>query len=323
MTEYKNGTLWLDTDGNPIQAHGGHIIEYGGFYWWYGENRLGDNYVSCYRSRDLLNWEFRRNVLTKHSPCKEHRVKSDTSLVNEHGGKVNIERPKVAYNAKIGKFVMWAHYENGENYDAACACAAVSDAPDGEFTYLGSFRPFGEMSRDCTLFCDDDGKAYFVSSSRDNLDTHIYRLSDDYLNTSKLSAVLWQGEMREAPALFKKNGEYFMLNSYCTGWEPNQGKYSRSCGIEDGWQDLSLFGDETTFTSQPAFVLPVKRPDGGTDYYYFGDRWCYKGVNLRLEGNDTAEYYANSTYVVLKIRFDTDGNPYIEWSDTFKPDIKC
>lgn len=321
MIEYTNGTPWLDTDGNPIQAHGGHIIRFGEYYYWYGENRMGDTYVSCYRSVDLVNWDYRGDVLTKNSPCRENRVKSNISLVNENGGKVNIERPKVAYNAKTGKFVVWAHYENGENYDAACACVAVSDTPDVEFTYLGSFRPYGEMSRDCTLFCDDDGRAYFISSSRNNLDTHVYRLSSDFLNLDKYVGVLWQGEMREAPAVFKKNGEYFMLNSYCTGWKPNQGKYSRSFEIGDNWQVLSPFGDETTFTSQPSFVLPVTRRNGDIDYYYFGDRWCYKGCDLKLDENDTLGYYAHSTYVVLKIEFDSDGNPFIRWKDTFKPEL--
>ena len=28
----KNGTIWKDTDGNAIQAHGGCIIEYSGTY---------------------------------------------------------------------------------------------------------------------------------------------------------------------------------------------------------------------------------------------------------------------------------------------------
>ena len=29
-----------------IHAHGGHILSYGGFYYWYGEDRRDDIYVS-------------------------------------------------------------------------------------------------------------------------------------------------------------------------------------------------------------------------------------------------------------------------------------
>jgi len=43
----KNGIPWLDTDGNIIHAHGGHILKFNGKYFWYGENREDNIYVSC------------------------------------------------------------------------------------------------------------------------------------------------------------------------------------------------------------------------------------------------------------------------------------
>ena len=59
------GALWLDTDGKPIQAHGGSVMYLDGMYYWYGENKEhtdGKNGiwhwgVRCYRSTDLYNWE--------------------------------------------------------------------------------------------------------------------------------------------------------------------------------------------------------------------------------------------------------------------------
>ena len=64
----KNGTLWKDVNGNPIQAHGGCIIQHGGTYYWYGEHKGVENRpgayevdvvgVSCYSSRDLVNWKY-------------------------------------------------------------------------------------------------------------------------------------------------------------------------------------------------------------------------------------------------------------------------
>lgn len=50
---FKNGTLWNDIDGNPIHAHGGWMLSYGGYFYWYGEDRRENYYVSCYRSKDL------------------------------------------------------------------------------------------------------------------------------------------------------------------------------------------------------------------------------------------------------------------------------
>ena len=63
------GEVWPDTGGNHIQAHGGGIIKYGKTYYWYGEQRrkgveLDDyRYVSCYSSKDLINWKSEGDVL--------------------------------------------------------------------------------------------------------------------------------------------------------------------------------------------------------------------------------------------------------------------
>lgn len=299
----KNGVKLYDTDGNELHAHGGHMLYHNGYTYWYGEDRRGDIYVSCYRSRDLENWEFVCHSLTTDSPTAPYRVRSDLSLYHMTDGvrrKVNIERPKVLYNRVIGKFVMWMHYENGSDYrDARCA-VATSDRPDGEFTYHGSFAPCGCMSRDCTLFEDGD-TAYFISTSRDNADLHVYRLSEDYMNIDEQVKSLWQGEYREAPAVFRRGGLYYMLSSFCTGWAPNQGKYAFAESMEGRWSTLRLFGDETTYDSQPAFVFKTDRADG-EHFYYVADRW-------------NGHCYVDSTYVFLEIKFDSSDMPYIEYTD--------
>ena len=43
---YHPGRIWLDTDGNPIQAHGGGILYDGRTrtYYWYGEYKDGPTY---------------------------------------------------------------------------------------------------------------------------------------------------------------------------------------------------------------------------------------------------------------------------------------
>lgn len=303
-TEFVNGEKWLDTAGNVIHAHGGCMLYENGSYYWYGENRTDQNYVSVYCSRDLLNWEFRRNVLTTTSPCREHRVRSNINLTTEEGNKINLERPKVIYNRQTKQFVMWLHMENGINYsDAACA-SAVSDTPDGEFTYLGSFRPMGFMSRDCTLYQESDGTAYFIYTARDNADLHVYRLSDDYLNIDSLVHRLWQGEYREAPALVRHDHRYYMFSSWCTGWAPNQCRYASAEHIESHWSILHDIGDETTYHTQPAFILTIPSPDGFA-CFYVADRW---------NGND----YHDSRYIILPITFLPDGSPALEWTDTFR-----
>ncbi|MFB6849611.1 RICIN domain-containing protein [Streptomyces sp. NPDC056373] len=87
----------------------------------------------------------------------------------------------------------------------------------GTYTYQGSFRPLGEMSRDDTLFKDDDGTGYFVSAANNNADLHIYKLTADYTGIDSLVANPWPGAFREAPALFKRGGVYFPAAGTITG----------------------------------------------------------------------------------------------------------
>ena len=83
-TEIVNGSDLTDTQGNIINAHGGGLLKVGKYYYWIGENRRKGVFVSCYRSTDLMNWEFRGDLLTRQS--------------HKELDKANIERPKVIYN---------------------------------------------------------------------------------------------------------------------------------------------------------------------------------------------------------------------------------
>lgn len=71
---------------------------------------------------------------------------------------------------------------------------------------------------------DDDKAAYIIYSSHGNKDLHIGRLTKDYTDVTaafkKAGGLV--GKKREAPALFKHNGRYFMITSGCTGWDPNK-----------------------------------------------------------------------------------------------------
>lgn len=175
------GEQWLDIDGNPINAHGAGMLFHDGIYYLYGEYKVGETVlpewatwecyrtdvtgVSCYSSKNLRDWKFEGLVL-KANEDPGHDL---------HASKV-LERPKVVYNARTGKFVMWAHVESAD-YSKAAAGVAVADSPVGPFTYLGSFRPNNAMSRDQTVFVDDDGRAYQFASSEDNATLYINELT--------------------------------------------------------------------------------------------------------------------------------------------------
>jgi hypothetical protein len=286
-----NATQFTDTTGAIVHAHGGGVIKVGTYYYWFGENRNADNtfrYVSAYRSSDLKTWEFRRNVLTQSSAAE---------LATAY-----IERPKVVYNASTGQFVMWMHKENGVNYNEARAAVAVSSTIDGAYTYRGSFQPLGNMSRDSTLFVDDDGTGYFVSAANNNADLHFYRLNADYLSVATLIANPWPGASREAPALFKRDGVYFLLSSTTSGWNPNQQKYSTATSLAGPWSAQAEAGNSTTYGSQTAYVLTVQGTSA-TSYLYLGDRW----------GNSIGGTVNDSQYIWLPLRFPTARTLVLPW----------
>lgn len=303
-----NGVRWVDTDGETIEAHGGGILKVGAFYYLYGENRNPDNSfraVSMYRSTDLRTWDHVNDVLTS---------ASDPELDG-----TNIERPKIVYNESTDQYVMWMHWEDGVNYAQARAAVASSPTIDGDYSYHGSLRPLagtgvvdhgieGYMSRDCTLFVDDDKTGYFLSTANENYDLHLYRLSDDYLSIVERSALLFEGEHREAPALFKREGRYFLVSSGSTGWQPNQGKYATSLSLSSGWSALSNLGNSTTYYSQSAFVLAVE--GATTEYLYMGDRWA------GAWGGRVNE----SSYLWQEIQFPTDSTLEMRWDNVLSFD---
>ena len=264
-TEFCPGEVWSDTEGNPINAHGGGILYYEGTYYWYGEYKKGKTVlpewatwecyrtdvtgVSCYSSKDLLNWKFEGIVLPAVKDDPNHDL---------HPSKV-LERPKVIYNKKTKKFVMWAHVESAD-YSKACAGVAVSDSPTGRFEYLGSFRPNNAMSRDQTVFVDDDGRAYQFYSSENNATMYISLLTDDYLKPSGRFTRNFINKSREAPAVFKHEGKYYMLSSGCTGWDPNVAELAVADSIMGEWKVINpCTGKDAdkTFYAQSTYVQPV------------------------------------------------------------------
>lgn len=279
---------WKDTDGNYIQAHGGGFLKLHNKYYWFGEDRTEPKCqkVNCYISLDLKKWTFKNSVVSK-----------DTDKIIENS---NLERPKVIYNEKTKKYVMWVHRENSESYAVAECAILICDTVDGDYTLIKSFRPSGNMSRDCTLFKDDDGTAYFMSAANENADLKVYKLTEDYMDIESEITTLFEGKKREAPALCKKDGIYYLITSACTGWAPNQAMYSTSKSIKGPWSELKNIGDSTTFGSQSTYILPVTTSEG-VIYIFCADRW-------------NEEKLDESAYIWLPLKFG-DNKLELKWYD--------
>ncbi len=301
--------VWYDTEGNPINAHGGGILYHKGTYYWYGEYKTGATTllsdvgwecyrtdvtgISCYSSKDLLNWTFEGLVLKSVPEDSSHDL---------HPSQV-LERPKVIYNKATKKFVMWAHVDYAD-YGKAAAGVAVSDTPTGPFTYMGSFRPNGEMSRDQTLFVDDDGTAYQFSSSENNQTMHINRLTPDYTAPDGTYVRRFVGMSREAPAVFKYDGRYYMLSSGCTGWDPNQAELAVADSVMGEWTVLGNpcrgVDSDKTFYGQSTYVIPVQGRKNDGRFIVCFDMWNKKDL-------------PDSRYIWLPLVMDGKGALSIPW----------
>lgn len=355
---FKPGNVWTDTKGNVIQAHGGQVqkLTYTDkdtgkevtTWWWVGEDKTFGSHggICAYSSKDLYNWQY-EGIVMRNVPNREaldedeyfkelYKGKSEEELDHIYqclsAETAIIERPKLIYNEKTKKYIIWFHADgptatSNSSYAAASAGLAIADTPYGPFEFIERYRlntcpedqedfhPQSKgMARDMNLFIDDDGTAYIIYSSEENLTLYISKLNDEYtyLATEPEKAVygkdfirLFPGAQREAPALFKKDGKYYLISSGCTGWAPNQARYYMADSVLGEWTDCGdpCIGDtnKSTFDSQSTAVFVT---DEG-EYVFMADRW--KSDDL-----------PDSRYIWLPIQFNDDGSISISFTKEWK-----
>ncbi len=136
---FNPGQEWKDNNDVHINAHGGGILFFNQTYYWYGEHKIEGKIgntaqvgVHVYSSKDLYNWKDEGIAL----PVDSIDSNSDISK-----GCI-LERPKVIYNEKTKKFVMWFHLElKSQGYASSRSGVAVADNPTGPFIFIESVRP--------------------------------------------------------------------------------------------------------------------------------------------------------------------------------------
>ncbi len=315
-SEFHPGAVWRDVDGQPIQAHGGGILFYHKIYYWYGEDRTPGirSAVACYSSPNLYDWK------------REGVALWQTNLPRYFGSPTFVERPKVIFNPRTKKFVMWMHAEQA-GYLYACAGIATSDTPTGLFKYLKTFRPvtndfnfpadepiaqkqYGATFRDMNLFVDDNGRAYVFYAGEDNWTMYVVRLNRDFTGPetpaveNKTFARILVRAHREAPAPFKANGRYYLITSACTGWAPNAADCAVAKNVLGPYQSLGNpcvgTNADTTFGTQSTFVLPAPGRKG--KFIFMADAWRPRNLS-------------DSRYIWLPLVLKRDGPTTLSWVD--------
>lgn len=256
------GEIWPDNRGKHVQAHGGGILKWNGTFYWFGEERAQGldptkRYVSCYASKDLAHWTFRRDVLQQAAP-------------ENLGANYVLERPKVFYNARTRQFVMYFHLDNG-SYSLARVGVATCRTVDGDYQYVSSFRPLGHQSRDIGQFIDDDGVAYLIFEDRP-FGFRIAKLSPDYLTVEREMCLIPMH--MEGGALVHYRGLYYAIGSALTGWSPNPNKYATATSLSGPWSEFKDIAppEAKTYGAQSTMLVKIVGTKA-TTVIYMGDIW--------------------------------------------------
>ena len=160
-----NNRFWKDTNGNFIYSQGGGIFKFGNTYYWYGVHYKGaETYalkpekknsdttfvsISCYSSKDLVNWKFENDVITPKT--------------RKWGKPFWVGRMGVAYCPKSRQYVLVTQYNDSVLF-ASCS------TPTGNFEVKNIqdqiVNALKQGTGDQTIFVDDDGKAYLIFSNK-------------------------------------------------------------------------------------------------------------------------------------------------------------
>ncbi|MCU0794888.1 MAG: family 43 glycosylhydrolase [Akkermansiaceae bacterium] len=317
---FRPGRPWLDTKGEPINAHGFAIVKSEGIYYWYGSHKIAGRTesekneagVRCYTSKDLLNWTDAGLVLSVTSEGQHPEVR-DAGI---------LDRPKVIYHPGTRKFVMYFKlYPPGAAGDmvgteVAYVGVATADRPTGPFKYDGKFAgaesPSG--SGDFAVFRDDDGSFHHVAVRKPDKALVVGRMRKDGLRPEgKYEVMKGITHATEAPALFKRQGKYYLLGSASTGWKPNPARMFIANRLSGPWRSLgnpceginphNKLGPEKTFGGQSTFVMPS--PWATDEWIAMFDIW-------------NPEEPIKAGYIWLPLRFENQ-KPVIRWQNEWRP----
>ena len=286
-----NDSFYLDTEGNPIYSQGGDT------YYWYGvkyeqavgyaenpvisqasrSNSTTFSTVTCYSSKDLINWKFENDIVTTKT--------EGLGFVSWFG------RMGVMYNEKNNNYVLVSQgYIYADDTREDCWTDALvfltCDTPTGDFGNV-TFQKNGEgglssisngSTGDQTVFIDDDGTPYLIASNsggRSNI--YVCEFNEDYTWVDKATRV-YRGDGREGNCMFKYNDRYYICNSDLHGWNssPAYVLMSDSDDILGTYtmldEPMENSKESYSHVSQTGFFVTVHGSEQDT-VLFCGDRW--------------------------------------------------
>lgn len=185
------------------------------------------NFPGCtlLKSKDLVNWEYCCNPLTKLSSNSEYNLENNTNIYSK-GSWAN----SLMY--RNGKFyILFNTFGKGD--DAGGHVLSATD-PEGTWTLTKISRGYYDPG----LLLDDDGTTY-VACGNGNLS--VCQLDDDF-NTVKEAQVVSNFSGIEGSHFFKKDG-YYYIYSTCCAWPATQWCF-RSTSPFGPYEQLKVFDSD-------------------------------------------------------------------------------
>ena len=348
---FKPGKIWLDTNGNRIQAHGGSVIFIDDTYYFYGENKEktdGKNGiwhwgVRCYSSKDLYNWDDLGIIIPPDTEDESSTLHPSACM----------DRPHIIYNKETKKFVCWLKIMQKDG--SQTETVLVADKITGPYTIVRKgLKPLGMSAGDFDLVVAPDGKGYYYFE-RVHSETICADLTADYTDVTGYYSTHFPHPhppyVREATAHFTYNQKQYLITSGTTGYYPNPSEVAVADTFHGPFKVLGNphvnDRSNTSFHSQISSVFKV---EGKKNLYIAcGDRWLPQYMDLeydeyakmfhQLFSDDKADkksdelcekynrFVMNTSvadYVWLPLRFEEptnehpDGMVYIDWFDEWK-----
>jgi hypothetical protein len=171
----------------------------------------------------------------------------------------------------VDKVVLTAHREpSGSSYALGHFLLASFYPAAGTAEVTFDDRPCGVDSRDQSVFVDDDGAAYVLSSGLG--DTYIIRLNGGWTEPEELVNTVFVGSYRETPHILRRGETYFFYGSRQSGWYPSQTEYSITADLGGEWEPLAPVGNRVTNGSQ--FNRVEEYGEERKTYGLWGYRWA-------------------------------------------------
>lgn len=292
-----NDCFWKDTNGNNIYSQGGGIFRFGDTYYWYGvhykgaetyaANPSGKNSdtgfvsVTCYSSKDLVNWKFENDILTPNS--------------KGFGFCYWAGRLGVAYCPKSKQYVLVMQYNESVLF-------ASASSPTGNFEVKNIQDQIQGVQKqgtgDQTIFIDDDGQAYLICSNKGGRGhQYVCKLRENDYLAAEPAVEVAKGSGREGNCMFKYKGKYYFCASDLHGWNASHSYYmvaDNIYGPYSSWKVMDGTDEDFSHVTQTGFFYTIKGSNQET-VLFCGDRWSdFAGnglgynqwVPLTVNGND-------------------------------------